>query len=158
MEIGAGITIGGGITLQVESGGGGGGGGGAFVTGTLTVGSDTVVSPPQEYYGYGTAPGGTFGSYSSTPSSMFRTIMYLYMGAFKQTLISFEPGTYGSTVISATQIDSKTNIDITIDGVTLSTTLQAGMDNPLAVDSSVDYFGLAGKIGQTLNFTMTMTS
>lgn len=64
MEIGAGITIGGGITLEVPAGGGGGGGGGftAQASGTLSVGHGTMWGAND--YGYaGGFP--SFGAWSS---------------------------------------------------------------------------------------------
>lgn len=152
----------GGTSLSVTfaaTGGGGGGGTTPFVTGTLTVASSNLGWAT--VYGYGDFGSGTIGSISSASSGMFYSLAFTDGNFMDNFAIQFIPGTYGSTVVTTADIDGKTNISITIDGITNTGTVTDGGMGRLTYylsGAGTDVFSLASKAGQTLNFSMTMTS
>lgn len=138
LEIGAGITLGGGISLVVE--GGAGGGGNELATGTITVGTQI------NRYGWAA---GQFGD--STFSMMGPVITIVYDSAFPRTEVGFLTGTYGSVVIDFETVDGETSITAVIDGITETLTMDGSGKAIIANDP----FDLANKVGQTLNVSIT---
>lgn len=148
MEIGAGITIGGGITLEVPSGGGGGGGGGD-ITGTMTVGFNDTLG---NRYGYQGGFPGPYGSTSTTPSSIISS----FYTTTSFTAIRFAGGTYGSITVDGMTglIDGHSSLSIDVDGTTV--TLATGGPAGGGYSVSNDVFSLASKNGTTVNIAITL--
>lgn len=138
LEIGAGITLGGGISLTVE--GGAGGGGNELATGTITVGNQI------DRYGWSA---GQFGD--STFSIMGPVVAIIYDSAFPRTEVRFLTGTYGSVVIDFDTVDGETSITAVVDGITETLTMNG---SGIAIIAN-DPFDLANKVGQTLNVSIT---
>lgn len=111
-EIGAGITIGGGITLEIPAAGGGGGGGGgdtAMVSGTITPGFNPMGGIYQT---------NLYGSSSMSPTGIFNNIAY----NGSATIIYLNEGTFGSYTINTSGINNNSTLSVTIDGVTETST------------------------------------
>ena len=154
-QIGAGIKVGGGITIQLPAGGGGGGATTPDITGSLTIGSGAI--------GYGFAPGVPMmfipatGSLTSTPSSIIDTMAYNTNNS--ETEVKFKTGTFtganGSlTVTDAATINSKTTYSVKIGSVTQ--TLTSSGSNWISIAG--DPFNLQSQSGSTVSFEITLVS
>jgi hypothetical protein len=137
IQIGSGITIGGGIGIGIGSGGGGGGG--ALITGTITVGTDG------SQFGYNN---GFVGSASLSPSGVVAAVSF--NGAVTQ--FGLYSGTNGGiTVVGGVSINGSSTFTITVDGIAQQVVLSI-----MGTFVPGDPFGLSGKIGQTLSVSIVI--
>ena len=137
LEIGGGISIGGGITIVPEAGGGG-----ALITGTIT------VDGPGGGGQYGYNSGTPLGSASLAPAGALTAIAY--NGA--STQIALPGGTYGNvTTVFGTSINGSSTFTLTVDGIAQ----QASM-SVMGISVAGDPYGLASKVGQTLSVSLVI--
>ena len=134
IEIGSGITIGGGISIASEAGGG------ALITGTITV----ATNGSQWGYNSGTP----LGSASLSPAGAVTAIDF--NGA--STQIALPGGTYGNvTTVFGTSINGSSTFTLTVDGIAQ----QASM-SIMGISVAGDPYGLASKVGQTLSVSLVI--
>ena len=149
MEIGAGITIGGGITLEVPSGGGGGGT--PDVSGNATIALSGVTSN----YGSADDSSGGYGVLTATPAAI-KYLIYSVTGS--ETWLMFKQGTFGGLTINTTDVNGHTSTNMTCNGATASSTGAPGSVGPyLRFVFTGDPFGLASADGTTLPYSVTLT-
>jgi len=114
------------------------------------VGTMTVGGPASGQYGYGTISP-VMGSMTQNPAGMLDGIIYNAGGG----TILFKTGSYsgpnGSFTISFGSFGGSNIIDVTIDGITE----RIVFDGMTWSDPGSDTFGLIGKVGQTLNVSIT---
>jgi len=122
--------------------GGGGGAAGELASGTITVGDQFGM-----VYGW---QAGQFGD--STFSMMGPIIAIKYDSSYPRTQINFLTGTYGSIVIDFDTVGGETSVTVVIDGITEVLTIASGTAQATVTG---DPFGLANKVGQTLNVSVT---
>lgn len=142
LEIGSGITLGGGISLTVESGGGGGISLGSFV--------DTMVDDKGDV---------TYGVRTGLDS--FGVLRLVYNPMFEDTRLVPIEGTYSGYTVSGTSESAAfyvgatqiTSISLTVDGITATIVLGSPWLGVYTV--SGDPFLLVSKTGQTLAASMT---
>ena len=103
IEIGGGITIGGGISVVATPPAA------AMISGTMTMG----------YSGMGNEWAANRGSFSFTPSGIFNDMSYIVGGDI--TKVYLIVGTVGLYTISGTGINGNPTLSVTIDGVTQTT-------------------------------------
>jgi len=147
MEIGAGITIGGGITLAASAGGGGGGG--ADVTGSAEILSAVG--------NYGAAKGnvGGYGTLTATPDAIQ---FFQYNTSFSTTFMMFIEGTTGGLTVSTTDINGHTAVSVTCNGATVTSSgSPVNMGGVyLRFEFTGDPFGIVAATGSTLPFSVTL--
>jgi hypothetical protein len=142
LEIGGGITIGGGVSVLVEAGGGGGIALGSFV--------DTFVDDK-----------GTVSYGSQNALTSFGVVIYYDPNLFQSTLIRPIAGTYtgytasGSGESAAFYVGGiqQTGIILTVGGITQTLLLNSPWLGQYSING--DPFLLVSKVGQTLAASMT---
>ena len=146
LNIGPGISIGGGISFGSEAGGGGG-----FVSGNMTVGNGTGGTANEYGWKQGNYGSVTFPDFPTGPSV---TINYDSSVA-NRTLIQLFDGTYGATIVNGTlgTVDAETSATVTIDGIVQTGTWFAGVTY-VQLEFVGDVFSLQSKNGQTLAVNM----
>lgn len=147
LEIGGGITIGGGISVAVPSGGGGA----ADVTGNATIALSGVTSN----YGSANDSSGGYGLLTATPAALKYLILDV---AGNNTWILFIQGTAGSLTTTTTAVNGHTVISATCNGVTASSTGSPFNLGGLYLRFTFtgDPFGLAAAVGTTLPYSITL--
>ncbi len=147
--IGQGITVGTGVTFTTAAPPPPA----SPITGTFEVGQ--FFFDPVFVGAYGppaTPPGiGTFSVID--PSGIVLQIARLSNG---NTQINFVTGTYTGYTVTDSDINGLTSITATVDGITQTQTLSTSSGGPLAIWAGSDVFSLASKIGQALNFSITV--
>lgn len=126
-----------GATLTVS-----GGGGGNTATGTMPVANSGA------YYG----AGGPTGASLSISPAVCTTLMYITMAG--STVAAFPYGTYGSVVIDASGIAGKTNVSVTVNGVTQTGTV-ALQSTTWVLTLSGDPFSFQTSVGSTFNVSIS---
>ena len=135
IEIGGGITIGGGISVVEEAGGGG-----ALITGTITVGDGGGQQ------GYNS--GGGIGSANLSPAGAVTAIAY----NGSSTQIALASGTYGNvTIVFGSNINGSPTFTLTVDGIA-----QPAAMSVMGISLAGDPHGLASKVGQTLTVSLAI--
>lgn len=145
LEIGGGITLGGGISLTVESGGGGG-------SSTEITGTATILNAFGPYYGAAYPDSPPSGQLTSTANCMSG----IQKGPSNFVLF-FNIGTFGPFTINTSGINGNPNISFTFNGVTA--TPDSGPANPppyISWTFNGDPFNTLSIVGQTLPFTVTL--
>lgn len=134
LEIGGGITFGGGIEISSTSGGGG-----AAITGTMTVATDST-----SFWGGG-GPLGS-GSLSLTPAAVNGIV---YVSGSNVTIVQFNAnGTYGSVTLDGSGLNGFTAINVVVNSDPRSGIMQFGSAWQLIL--SGDPWNLQGIVGQTV--------
>ena len=116
------------------------------IVGTITVGQSSGN------YGYGsTNP--IIGSITQNPASIIRSLIYSQFGGgidfgFSGTFT----GPNGSITVGYGTLNGRGSISLTLDGITRT----INFDGMSWSDSGADHFGLINKVGQTLNFSITI--
>jgi hypothetical protein len=120
-------------------------GGGGDIVGTMTVGQSGGN------YGYGSV-NPIIGSMTQDPASIVQSLSYSEFGGG----LVFNNGTYtgpnGSITVGYGTLNGSGSVSLTLDGITRT----INFDGMSWSDSGADYFGLATKVGQTLNFSITI--
>ena len=134
IEIGSGISIGGGISFESEAGGG------ALITGTITV----ATNGSQWGYNFGTP----LGSASLSPAGAVTAIDF----NGSSTQIALPGGTYGAvTIVFGTSINGSATFTLTVDGIAQQATMSV-----MGISVAGDPYGLASKVGQTLSVSLVI--
>lgn len=157
LEIGGGITLGGGISLTVESGGGGGGGGGNLGSVTVTTSSYNDGMSTGTLYGASAMTGTMIDPFGTLTGAALRIYYFSPYGG--STQLFFTDGTYsGFTVVNgAINGDTTNSQTFTIGGVSATLIVQSsGPSSYRYFAAGTDSFNLQSKVGQTLAIDVTI--
>jgi len=122
------------------------------ITGTITVGTATGFG--QTEYGVGSGYGFTpYGSVTDNPTGIVAAIRYRQF--YDDTEVLFNYGTFGSLVSTypPAAINGESTFTVTVDGITAVLAFDSGLG---IIYTPGDAFSLVSKLGQTLNFGVTL--
>lgn len=147
IEIGPGISIGGGISFIP-----GGGGGLSPITGSFQVGQNVFAS---EIHGAAENPAPGMGNFNSiTPSGIMNYLAYDSIA--NQTYFFLNRGTFGSYTVANTTINGSSLVNVNVGGTAQNLNIGDTGGNLTGVTISGDTFNLPARNGQTLVLTVTV--
>ena len=121
-------------------------GGGGDIVGTMTVGQSSGN------YGYGSV-NPVIGSMTQNPTGIVRHLVYsAFGGGIDFGFSGSYTGPNGSITVGYGTLNGSGSISLTLDGITRT----INFDGMSWSDSGADHFGLINKVGQTLNFSITI--